>query len=329
MKNRQSSRESSGRRESSQRRERSSGSSKKFEEGLPISNKKQILGFFFIVFSLLIMLSIVSYSASDESLFENVTKGNLRQVFTDIFQKQNQNANYNTSNWLGIIGVLISGFFVRGAFGYFSVVIPVIFIIFGLQMMRKKSLASTLQLSAYMIMLMVSVSAFFGVLRTTLGVDKIPYTLVGTSGEYFASIFYLLLGGMGSLILLTGLIIAFSFLMIDRDIAASFARLKLMIESFRDKFRTSMEEMKAKREEERLRESQREAIQKEREQILKSRNGKKKYEETIEEPAIKDTKINRPAENEMIKDERTKALDDIIKEPQIEEKEIPFEDEDA
>lgn len=310
MKNRQSSR----RRESSSGPNRS-GSSRKFEEGLPISNKKQILGFFLILFSVLILLSIISYSPSDESLLENVTKGNFRQILTDVFQKQNQSANYNTSNWLGIIGVLISGFFVKGAFGYFSLVIPFLFIVFGVQMMRKKSLMSALQLSVYMILLMVFTSALFGMFRTTLGRDKIPYSLVGTSGEYFASVFYLLLGTAGSFILLFGLVIIFGFLTIDRDIARSFARLKLLFESFRDKFRASIEEMKAKREEEKLRDSKRAAIQKERERILKSKNGNKinQYEENTE-PVIKDTKINRPVENEMINEDKSKQKEGITKE---------------
>ena len=95
------------------RRENSSRSSKKFEEGLPIANKKQILGFFLILFSLLIILSIVSYSYGDESRLERLN-------ITEIFKKENQSANFSTSNWLGIIGVVISGFFVKGTFGYFS-----------------------------------------------------------------------------------------------------------------------------------------------------------------------------------------------------------------
>ncbi|HWA06400.1 MAG TPA: DNA translocase FtsK 4TM domain-containing protein, partial [Ignavibacteria bacterium] len=154
---------------------------------MPISNKKQILGFFLILFSLLIALSIISYSAADETRLESIS-------ISEIFKKENQTAHNTTSNWLGIIGVILSGIFVRGAFGYFSLIIPALFIVFGLQMMRKKSLMELMQLSVYLLFLMIFSSALFGLFRTTLGVDKIPYTLVGTSGEYFSSIFNLLLG---------------------------------------------------------------------------------------------------------------------------------------
>ncbi|HWA05365.1 MAG TPA: DNA translocase FtsK 4TM domain-containing protein, partial [Ignavibacteria bacterium] len=269
---------------------------------MPISNKKQILGFFLIIFSVLIVLSIVSYSAADETRLESLS-------ITELFKKENQSSNFTTSNWLGIIGVVISGVFVRGAFGYFSLIIPVLFIIFGIQMMRKRSLLSLMQLSVYMLFLMIFSSALFGMFRTTLGVDKIPYTLVGTSGEYFSSIFYLMLGSLGSYILLFGLVAIFGFLLVDRDIAKSFARLKLLIESFREKFRTSMEEMKERREVEKERESKRELIRGEREKIVKSKKFIKQTDGDLadDEPAIKDTKINRPVDNEMIVEPKPKV----------------------
>jgi S-DNA-T family DNA segregation ATPase FtsK/SpoIIIE len=313
--NRKSSSSSSNRREGTGK---SPGkTSRKFEEGLPISNKKQILGFFLILFSVLILLSIISYSPQDESRLESVS-------VTELFKKENQTTNFNTANWLGIIGVVISGFFVGAGFGYFSVIIPIILILFGVQMMRKQSLLSLMQLSVYLVLLMIFTSSLFGMFRTTLGVDKMPYTFVGTSGEYFASVFYLLLGTLGSYILLFALVIIFAYLLIDRDIARSFARLKLMFESMREKFRASMEEMKQKKEEEELRDLKREEIKHEREKIVRSRGKKIVDDHTKDEtePVIKDTKINRPADNEMITQEKPVKKPVVV--PGV-TKEIPLE----
>ncbi|MBN8583475.1 MAG: DNA translocase FtsK 4TM domain-containing protein [Ignavibacteria bacterium] len=296
----------------------SRSASKKYEDGLPISNKKQILGFFLILFSVLIVLSIISYSAADETRLESLN-------VTELFKKENQSSNFTTSNWLGIIGVVISGFFVRGAFGYFSLIIPALLIIFGVQMMRKRSLLGMLQLSVYLLFLMIFSSALFGMFRTTLGVDKIPYPFVGTSGEYFSSIFYLLLGTLGSYILLFGLVAGLIFLLIDRDIAKSFARLKLMYESFREKFRASIAEMKERKEAELERESKRELIRNEREKIVKSKKFNKAAGETgdlEEEPIIKDTKINRPVDNEMVVEQKPKVKPTVKEEPA---NELPLE----
>jgi S-DNA-T family DNA segregation ATPase FtsK/SpoIIIE len=285
------------------KRERSSGSSRKFEEGLPIANKKQILGFFLVLFSLLIILSIVSYSDADQSRLESFS-------LTDIFKKENQTANYQTSNWLGIVGVLISDFFVRDAFGYFSLVIPFLIVIFGIFLMRKKPLIETLQLSVHMLVLMLLVSSLFGVMKLTLGNDKISYALVGRSGDYFSSILFYMLGSFGSYLLLILLIIVFGFFMLDRDIVKSLARLKVMFQNMREKFSTSMEEMKEKKEAEKTEANRRKL---EREEKIKALKFKEKIEE---EPVIKDTKINRPAADQIVKEEKP-----------VEKKEIKLEDE--
>ena len=268
-----------------------------------------------ILFGLLIALSIISYSAGDESRLESIS-------ITQIFSKENQSSNYSTSNWLGIIGVIISGFFVKASFGYFSLAIPAILILFGLQMMRKRSLFTLLHSSVYLLLLMIFVSSLFGIFRTTLGVDKISYTLLGTGGEYFASVLYLMLGALGSYILLFALIIILGFLLVDRDIAKSIARIKTMFESFLEKYRTSREEMKQQREEEKIRDSRRSAIEQEREKIQKSKNGRIQIPPVEEEHTIKDTKINRPVENEMVAPENADAPES--KEIEL-EKDIPLE----
>ena len=85
-------------------------SSRKYEEGLPLVNKKQILGFFLFLFGFLIILSIISYSDIDQSKLEGFN-------VKEIFKKENQSSNFNTANWLGIVGVVISGILVRGGFG--------------------------------------------------------------------------------------------------------------------------------------------------------------------------------------------------------------------
>ena len=312
MKTRQSQR----RREKSSGSSGSSGSSRKYEEGLPIANKKQILGFFLILFSFLIILSIISYSDIDQSRLESLK-------ITELFKKENQASNFNTANWLGIIGVVISGFFVRGAFGYFSVIIPVMFVIFGIYMMRKKSLLHVLQFSVYLLVLMILSATLFGMFKTTLGADKISYKLVGTSGEYLASVLYLLIGALGSYIILFILILAFGFLLLDRDIVKSFARLKLIAEGIKAKFKASMEEMKEKRDQERLKAEKRDLLENEKDKILKTKT-------RAADHVIRETNINRPVENDLVENKKDskpeikkeiplgedKALEETLKENQ-------------
>ncbi|RPI16256.1 MAG: DNA translocase FtsK [Ignavibacteriae bacterium] len=280
------------------RRERSSGSpassKRKYEEGLPITNKKQILGFFLVLFSILIILSIISYSGIDQSRLESFN-------IADVLKKENQSQNFTTSNWLGITGVLISGFFVESAFGFFSIIIPALLIIYGILLLRKKQLSDVMQLSVYALLLMIIFSALFGMFRITIGPENVSYSLVGRSGEYLSSVLYLLAGSLGSYVILFFLSAGFIFLLIDRDIVKSFARMKLILESIREKFRDYLEEMKERRAEEKKR-IESGTFDKE-EKPVKVKKEKVLAEPVEEEHVIKDTKINRPDGNTMITDE--------------------------
>ena len=120
----------------------SSGSSrqkyKSSEEDFSISAelKKQILGFLFSVFGILLALAVISYSDKDQSTLE-------RLQFIDIFRKESYSKAFVTLNWLGIAGAYVSDYFVNNLFGYFSVIIAAVFIAFGINLIRKKALSST------------------------------------------------------------------------------------------------------------------------------------------------------------------------------------------
>jgi S-DNA-T family DNA segregation ATPase FtsK/SpoIIIE len=288
------------------RRERvtdSSGSSRKFEESLPLVNKKQILGFFLVLFGALLILSIVSYSEADQSRLESFN-------IPEIIKRENQNANYSTSNWLGITGVFISDFLVRKAFGYFSIVIPLVLVLFGYKLLMKKMLIESLQSSVYMLTLMLLLSALFGMFRISLGHDRVSYSLVGRSGDYFSSILFYMIGSLGAYILLFILLVLFGFLMIDRDIVKSLARIRLIFSSIMEKFARSFEEMKEQRELKRTA-AEAEASKRGRERLEKSKETK------TEPPLIKETRINRPPEDALAPDKEQGEI----------KKEIPLEEE--
>ena len=99
-----------------------------------------------------------------------------------------------------------------GGFSYFGVIIPGIIALFGIILIRKKNIMDVLQLTVYLLVLMILGSSLFGMFKTTFGADKISYRLIGTGGEYFASILYQLIGSFPSYLLLFILVTIFIFL---------------------------------------------------------------------------------------------------------------------
>ena len=86
-------------------------SSGKYEEGLPLVNKKQILGFFLFLFGFLIILSIISYSDVDQSKLEGFN-------VKEIFKKENQSSNFNTAISAGLSIRLIHCFYFYGGLAF-------------------------------------------------------------------------------------------------------------------------------------------------------------------------------------------------------------------
>lgn len=85
--------------------------------------KKKLLGVFCIIFALLALLSILSYSRYDVS--------NLYFGFTDLFKIFSSDPEFvnrasSVHNWLGIFGAYLSDFFINSTIGYFSIVFPVV-----------------------------------------------------------------------------------------------------------------------------------------------------------------------------------------------------------
>lgn len=169
--------------------------------------KIKLLGIFLIVFSLLLFLSILSYSRFDESYFSYQFSDQFN-VFT---QDEIKEKAATTHNWLGIFGAYVSHFLIRSTIGYFSIVFPVIIFIWGYTILKKeKNYRLSIYLSNFLIVMALLISTFLGMLQFTPEIElfKDYYELSGNIGLFFGTIISRLLGGLGSIIVLSTAIIA-------------------------------------------------------------------------------------------------------------------------
>ena len=108
--------------------------------------KKKIIGVFLIVFSLFILLSIISYSRYDQAVL-NYRWSDLFKVFggsPETVQKAD-----STHNMLGVFGAYISDFFVNSTFGVFSTVFPIMFLLWGFSIFRKVNFRILIQINVF------------------------------------------------------------------------------------------------------------------------------------------------------------------------------------
>ena len=210
---------------------------------ISIDKKKKILGIFIIVFSILVLLSIISYSRFD--------KANLNYNFSDLFKVFNPDAAFrekilSTRNWLGVFGAYISDIFINSTLGIFAAVFPVIFLIWGIRFFLKINFRTLIHSSNFLLVLGLLTLTFFGVLRSENYAFREYYELSGNIGYYLGEVLGRLLGGAGSIIFLTAVIIIVLIIAFDIKIEKLFHFIKNIFSSSAAKIKEEMERSKEK-----------------------------------------------------------------------------------
>ncbi len=174
--------------------------------------KQTIIGILLMIFSLLLFLSVVSYSRFD--------KANLAYKFTDFFKVFSQNPDFvnkveSTHNLLGIFGAYVSDFLINNTIGWFSLVFPIITFVWGFVIIRPKYVHSAIRLSNFLVFSGLILASFFGVLRYSLKIFPDLNELSGNVGLFIGTGSGRLFGGLGSIILFIALLLIAAVIYFD------------------------------------------------------------------------------------------------------------------
>ncbi|MGB8318205.1 MAG: DNA translocase FtsK [Ignavibacteriaceae bacterium] len=307
---------------------RSKGSNGNNYFTISVEKKKKLIGIFLIVIALLVFLSIISYSPFDHYEFPDLLK-----VFGS-----NSNIPAKSSgayNWLGIFGACISDFFINSTIGYFSVVFPIMVFIWGVAFLKKINFHFLIYSSNFLILTGLILSSIFGVFKVKdlIGTNE----LSGKIGYYLGEISTRLLGGIGSIILLSAFFIALLIFAFDIKLEKVFHFFKNIFSSSVSKVKDELEKSREEIERDKLKK-----IQNLRDEKKKKKSFSKNKdnvpevtpEELMESEAEEQTKIRiirkedspqQQEENKIVSDEDKKV--DLEKTGEIQAK--PDKDEEA
>jgi S-DNA-T family DNA segregation ATPase FtsK/SpoIIIE len=288
---------------------------------ISIEVKKQILGFVLVLFGVLLLFSIFSYSASDEGNISN-------QSVLNIFKREA--SSVPLKNWLGIVGAISADFLITKLCGYFSAIISLIIVFFGFNIIRKKSLFKPVMFGVYLLLLMIILSSSTSILARYVSIPDSPY-FSGAVGGYFATITHSIFGSVGSAIFWIILFAINIFVLVDVNIIKTLARIRLIFEKIKNSFKKEKETLISKAEEKEIKKADKqkakgekdsvlsEALKKEQERINKAKYGKSDEEDVV--PVIKETEINRPRKEELklMQDAEERAKKAEAKEIKLEE----------
>lgn len=203
------------------RRKKSDNGSKKNS-----SQRKQIFSFLIIVFGVMTLLSMVSYSPADEANGE-IRLTDLSKVFVN--DPMLQLKAESTSNWLGLFGAILSNFLINSTVGLFAFVFPVLLLMWGWTMLRNGEIRRLVYFTNYAVILALLGSAFFGLLRKTGAAEVISPEWHGSLGSFFATVLQQSIGLAGGLIAALSLTIVTVTLAIDLDLHKTSERLKEVV----------------------------------------------------------------------------------------------------
>ncbi len=207
--------------------------------------RKQVLSFLVIVFGLMAMLSMVSYSPGDEANGD-VRFSDLYKVFTnDPFIQQKSEL---TTNWLGLFGAILSNFLINSTVGLFAFIVPTLLLMWGWTMLRSGNIRRLVYFTNYAIILALLGSAFFGLLRKTGLGEVISAEWHGSVGAFFATILQQSIGLAGGMIVTISLGIVAITLAVDLDLHKTSERIKDFIIAIGEFFGAKMEEWKEQQE---------------------------------------------------------------------------------
>lgn len=190
------------------------------------ARRTSVLAILMMACAVLVFLALVSYDANDEANAD-IRMSDLHKVFTgDALVRAKADTAHN---WLGLIGSMISEFLIKTTIGYSIFCLPVLLMLFGWTILRKKDMRRLFIITNYTILFALIFSASFGMLRIVSNGTWMGMEWSGIVGDFLSLIFSQLLGKAGGSILLITALAVLIVMAIDLNLHDVAERAKLLL----------------------------------------------------------------------------------------------------
>ncbi len=207
--------------------------------GIDSNRKVEIIGIIVIAIAVLLGLSILSYTPEDYQYARSIE-------FADLF---NPDANSRlVQNWLGPVGAFISHFLVYSLFGYTSFLLALLIGYNGWHVFRRRSFKENNWLNILSVWGMILLSTLLGWLNQNADFPN-DSVWSGSAGVAISRILQNITG-IGSIFILSVLMLVTLLLLWDRDLQKTIDNVKIWMDNMREKMeesRIAREEKKAQR----------------------------------------------------------------------------------
>lgn len=207
--------------------------------------QRQIISFLGILFSFMLLLSLVSYTSADQANGE-IRLQDLWKIFTSDESIQAQADR--TQNWLGLLGAILSNWFINSTIGYSVIVLPFLSLAWSWYLLRRKPFPKLILATNYILAIALLVSSLMGAVRLIGDMPVLSMEWSGVVGDFIAISLSKLIGLVGAFILILGLLTVVLTLLVDLDIQQTYERLQELLARLRawlERKRAEAQEKKA------------------------------------------------------------------------------------
>ncbi len=201
--------------------------------GLSHHRKLEILGIVIIGISVLIGVSIITYSDADQAHIDALGFGGITSGAEE---------SQRVKNGLGVLGAWISHGFVRNGFGYFSLIIPMLGLLYGWYVFRSKPLLrlnGITMLGTYLLFLFSTIAGYL--INWFEAGEALSLKWAGAVGASISKLLQQFTGDVGTPIILGLLVLVTGLFVIDKDVQGMIDRIKAWNINRREKAKAKAE----------------------------------------------------------------------------------------
>ncbi|MBI5477038.1 MAG: DNA translocase FtsK 4TM domain-containing protein [Ignavibacteriales bacterium] len=203
--------------------------SKKSRAKRTAERRKHIVAIVGIVIGLLMILSILGFSYSDEAILDKLS---FVDIFRLPFNDSVKSLAAGIENWLGLSGALTANFLINSTFGFISIIFPLLIVFWSWIILRSAESKKLLTLTNYLLIFSILFSTLFGI--TNAVIVELPKEWSGIVGAFLSDIAVKLLGKVGAPIVILTAFFLTIVLAIDLDIHKSIERFKSLLIGLKD-----------------------------------------------------------------------------------------------
>jgi S-DNA-T family DNA segregation ATPase FtsK/SpoIIIE len=199
-------------------------------------HRRQIGALIGILISIMLLLSILSYSAIDQASGE-ISLWDLLKVFSNdesILLKAER-----TQNWLGLLGAVVSNWFINSTIGFAVIIIPFLGFVWSIYLFNEKNLRQKVIITNYTILLAVLFASFAGLLRQFDSL--LPMEWSGVVGHFIAYVLSKSVGLAGASFIIVGGFMIVLTLLVDLDYKVTWTKLREAVVAWMEWLREKLE----------------------------------------------------------------------------------------